>query len=71
VTEGTQLVETLPACSRTELFKDPPSKPTPATFSIHDEGPHFRHSMTERRQLGTPDDAPPKCGNDKAIRVLR
>lgn len=27
--------------------------------------------MTERRQLGTADDTPPKCSNNKAIRVLR
>jgi hypothetical protein len=71
VTEGTQLLETFPACSRAELFDDPPTKPTLAIFSIHDEGPYFRHGVTERRQFGTPDNAPPKSGNDEPIRVLR
>jgi hypothetical protein len=35
VTEGTQLVEPLPACSRAELFDDSPTKPAPAMCSIH------------------------------------
>jgi hypothetical protein len=35
VTERTQLVEPLPACSRAELFDDSPTEPTPAMFSIY------------------------------------
>jgi hypothetical protein len=35
VTEGTQLVEPLPACSRAELFDDSPTEPAPAMFSIY------------------------------------